>query len=296
MNRNIQKYLDYLTLERRLSPNTVTSYRQDIIRLAKFLDENYETKPSDSTRPQIIAFINNESVKGISSKTVARRISSLRGYFDFLIKNKVIETSPLTDIGLPKLNVTLYDILTQDEVNRLISAVDINSDEGFRDRTIIELLYGTGMRASELVNLKISNLDKSQKIIRVSGKGDKVRIVPFHDDGWNWIEKYINGPRPRLLQNAAFIEKLIVKKPSKPFTRQDLWKMLRKYSQLAGIKKRVYPHILRHSFATHMLENGADLRSLQELLGHENLATTEIYTNLVEKYKRKVFSKFHPRA
>ena len=296
MSNHIRKYLDFLTLERRLSDNSVKAYHQDIKQLQKFLQKNYETPPEESTRPQVIDFLNQERTKGISPKTIARRISSLRGFFDFLLTNKTIETSPISDLTLPKLNLTLYEILTKDEVNDLISAVDTNTDIGIRDRAIIELMYGTGMRASELVGLKITNLDKSQKVIRVTGKGAKTRIVPLHDEGWNWIEKYLHGPRSNLLKNAAFKEKLIVKKPDKPFTRQDLWKMLRKYAFEAGLKKRVYPHILRHSFATHMLENGADLRSIQELLGHENLSSTEIYTNLVEEYKRKVFSQTHPRA
>jgi integrase/recombinase XerD len=261
-----------------------------------FLDEFYDSSIMETTRAQVIDFINHENARGISSRTIARRISAIRGFYKYISINKSRELSPVADIQIPKTDKNLYEVLSRDEVDKLLNAVDIHSDEGIRDKAVLELMYGTGLRATELVKLELSDLNQKEKVVRITGKGGKTRIVPLHQDGWLWLEKYLTQPRARLLQNKTGVKRVFVKTRSKQFTRQDLWKLIRKYAGWAGLKKRVYPHILRHSFATHMLENGADLRVLQELLGHESLATTEIYTNIVEDFKRKVFLDSHPRA
>lgn len=292
----IEKFLDYLALECRLSRNTIDAYRRDLVLLAIFLDEFYDSSIIQTTRAQVIGFISHENARGISSRTIARRISAIRGFFKYVSINNSSELSPVADIQIPKTDKNLYDVLSRDEVDKLLNAVDIHSDEGIRDKAVLELMYGTGLRASELVKLELSDLNQKEKVIRITGKGGKTRIVPLHQDGWLWLEKYLSQPRARLIQNKTGVKRVFVKTRSKQFTRQDLWKLIRKYAGWAGLKKRVYPHILRHSFATHMLENGADLRVLQELLGHESLATTEIYTNIVEDFKRKVFLDSHPRA
>ncbi|MCD6216494.1 site-specific tyrosine recombinase XerD [bacterium] len=292
----IEKFLDYLALECRLSRNTIDSYRRDLALLAMFLDEFYDSSIMETTRAQVIGFINHENARGISSRTIARRISAIRGFYKYISINKSCELSPVANIQIPKTDKNLYEVLSRDEVDKLLNAVDTNSDEGLRDKAVLELMYGTGLRATELVKLELSDLNQKEKVIRITGKGGKTRIVPLHQDGWLWLEKYLTQPRARLLQNKTGVKRVFVKTRSKQFTRQDLWKLIRKYAGWAGLKKRVYPHILRHSFATHMLENGADLRVLQELLGHESLATTEIYTNIVEDFKRKVFLNSHPRA
>lgn len=295
-NLDIETFLDYLALERRLSNNTIDSYRRDLTLLAVYLEEFHDSSIGETSRAQIIGFLNNENRRGISARTIARRISAIRGYFNYVLKNKPNKISPVVDIQVPKMDKNLYEILTRDEVEMLLSAVDTQSDEGIRDRAILELMYGTGMRASELVNLRLSDLNSNERVVRITGKGGKTRIVPLYDDGWLWIEKYLSEARKHLLTRAGMTNSLFVKHKEKALTRQDLWKLINKYSEWAGLKKRVYPHIFRHSFATHMLENGADLRVLQELLGHESLTTTEIYTNIVEDYKRKVFLESHPRA
>jgi integrase/recombinase XerD len=291
----IESFLDYLAWERRLSMNTVNSYRRDLAILNDFADELYGTGLTCISRPQLIAFLNHQRNSGVSPRTIARRMSAFRGFFDYLLSQRLIEVSPLSDIDTPRINPGLYEILTINEVNLLISAPDTTSDEGIRDRMILEVMYGTGLRASEMVNLKLTDLDSKDGIIRITGKGSKTRIVPLHKEGWSWIKKYLSKPRTHLISSGVN-PYLVVKKGKRSFTRQDLWKVLKKYSDWAGLKKNVYPHVLRHSFATHLLEGGADLRVLQELLGHEDLSTTEIYTNIVEERKRQVFSKSHPRA
>jgi integrase/recombinase XerD len=292
----IDNFLDYLALERRLSRNTIDAYRRDLELFKNFLSEMYGIELSDVSRVHIISFMNYERANGTSSRTVSRRMSALRTYYTYLLDIKHLKKSPLENLDSPHLVSKLYDILSRDEVRKILDSPDIANPEELRDKVILELLYGTGIRASELVEMKISNLNIKEKIIRITGKGNKTRIVPLHDEGWRWIQKYLAESRPELIDKNRQVDLLFVKKSGKKFTRQDLWKVLRKYANCAGIDKRVYPHILRHSFATHMLEGGADLRSLQELLGHQSIATTEIYTNIVEEYKRKVFEKTHPRA
>jgi len=292
----IESFLSHLTLERRLSRNTIDAYRKDLERFNGFLDEIYGIDLATASRVSIIAFINSERSKGISARTVSRRMSTLRTFYNYLVNQKIITSTPIDEIDSPRMSSNLYEILSQNEIGKLLSSPDVSDDEGLRDRAILELMYGTGIRASELVDLKLGDLIKEEKVIKVTGKGSKTRFVPLHDEGWKWLETYINQARSRLLAKSIASDKVFVKKTRKLFTRQDLWKILQKYARLAGLTVRVYPHILRHSFATHMLEGGIDLRSLQELLGHESIATTEIYTNIVEEHKKKVFMHSHPRA
>ena len=292
----IESFLSHLTLERRLSRNTIDAYRKDLERFNGFLDEIYGIDLATASRVSIIAFINSERSKGISARTVSRRMSALRTFYNYLVNQKIITSTPIDEIDSPRMSSNLYEILSQNEIGKLLSSPDVSDDEGLRDRAILELMYGTGIRASELIDLKLGDLIKEEKVIKVTGKGSKTRFVPLHDEGWKWLETYINQARSRLLAKSIASDKVFVKKTRKLFTRQDLWKILQKYARLAGLTVRVYPHILRHSFATHMLEGGIDLRSLQELLGHESIATTEIYTNIVEEHKKKVFMHSHPRA
>jgi integrase/recombinase XerD len=295
-NPEIENFLDHLALERRLSRNTTDAYRRDLARFKNFVDEIYGIELGSVSRLHIVAFMNSERACGISPRTVSRRISSLRTFYDFLIDKRMINRSPVDELDSPRIVPGLYEILSREEVNMLLAAPDVSDDEGMRDKAILELMYGTGMRASEVVNLKLRDLIREEKVIRVTGKGSKTRFVPFHDEGWSWLLKYIAESRAKLSRHPASFEIVFVKKSLKLFTRQDLWKVLRKYAEWAGLNDRVYPHMLRHSFATHLLEGGIDLRSLQELLGHESIATTEIYTNIVEEHKKKVFTKTHPRA
>ena len=292
----IDAFLDYLALERRLSGNTLDSYRRDLDRFHFFLNEMYGVELIDVSRIHIVAFMNWERANGISARTISRRMSALRTYYSYLMDMKRIKKSPLENLDSPRLATLLYDILSCDEVKKILDSPDVSDNEGLRVKVILELLYGTGIRASELVDMKISNLLERERVIRITGKGRKTRIIPLHREGWEWLARYMAKSRPILLGGNKQTENVFVKSSGKDFTRQDCWKVLKKYAGWAGITKRVYPHILRHSFATHMLEGGADLRTLQELLGHQSIATTEIYTNIVEEYKRKVFEKTHPRA
>jgi integrase/recombinase XerD len=301
----IESFNNHLEFERQLSQNTVAAYVRDIHRLEEFLSELYGIPLADASRLQIIAFFNSERSIGISSKSISRRMSSTRSFYEFLVREKIISNSPVADIDSPKMPSNLYEILTLNEVEQILKSIDVSSDDGIRDKAILELMYGTGIRASELVDMKLDDIDWKQKVIRITGKGKKTRLVPFHEDGFQHLENYISQARKNILKPPNAISKQVSRQNSsyvflrnsgQPISRQDLWKIIKKSADWAGLKKRVYPHIFRHSFATHMLEGGADLRTLQEILGHESLATTEIYTNILEDYKRKVFTKTHPRA
>lgn len=301
----LESFRNYLEFERQLSQNTVAAYARDLHRFEEFLSEVYGLELVDASRIQIIAFFNSERSMGISAKTISRRMSSVRSFYDFLVSEKTISNSPVADIDSPKIPSNLYEILTLNDVEKILTSIDISSNEGMRDKAILELMYGTGIRASELVEMKLDDIDWKQKVIRITGKGKKTRIVPFHEDGFQHLENYILEARKNILKPQNAISKHVGRQSSsyvflrnsgQPITRQDLWKIIKKSAVWAGLNKRVYPHIFRHSFATHMLEGGADLRTLQEILGHESLATTEIYTNILEDYKHKVFTKTHPRA
>jgi integrase/recombinase XerD len=301
----LESFRNYLEFERQLSQNTVAAYVRDLRRFEDFLSEVYGLPLADASRLQTIAFFNSERSLGISAKTISRRMSSVRSFYDFLVREKIISNSPVADIDSPKIPSNLYEVLTLNDVEKILTSIDISSDEGVRDKAILELMYGTGIRASELVEMKLDDIDWKQKVIRITGKGKKTRIVPFHEDGFQYLENYVSKARKNILKPQNAISKHVGRQSSsyvflrtsgQPITRQDLWKIIKKSADWAGLKKRVYPHIFRHSYATHMLEGGADLRTLQEILGHESLATTEIYTNILEDYKRKVFAKTHPRA
>jgi integrase/recombinase XerD len=296
MNIFLKEYLTILKLEKNLSENTLNSYKNDISSFLRFI-ENYKIDdPSQITRSHLASFFKTLKNAGLVSTSTARYYSSLKGFFLFLLASKYIITNPIEKIPSPKLDKKLPLVLSFPEVDLILSKPDINSKLGLRDKAILETLYACGLRISELIGLKISDLFFKEEIIRVLGKGSKERIVPIGRSAVNWINEYLNTCRP-LLQKKAFSENyLFLNRRGKKFSRMGMWKIVNRYVIEAGIEKPVHPHTFRHSFATHLLEGGADLRAVQEMLGHADISTTQIYTHIDREYIKQVHKQFHPRG
>ena len=285
----INKYLDYLKYERKLSDNTVSSYKEN---LYIFNMEMKEKNITSIDNDDIKKFLKKENEK--SSKTRAHYITVLNNFYAFLIRENIISTNPMETIKQPKLEKKLPDYLTEEEVDKLLD-IDLNDAYDYRNKAMLETLYGTGIRVSELINIKISDIDFSECFIRITGKGSKDRIVPFNDICKDYLEKYINEYRNELLKKKDS-EYVFINSLSGKISRQGFFKILKQICLKKGINKNVSPHLLRHSFATHLLNNGADLRIIQELLGHSDLSTTQIYTEVLNEKLKKDYEESHPRA
>ncbi len=294
-NQSIEEYKSYLKIERGLSLNSIVSYENDILSLKNYILENkIKESPIECTADTINSFIYKSSKKN-SPSSQARKISGLKSFFKFLVFEGYIESSPILNIESPRLGRKLPDILNIEEIFHMISSIDINEKFGRRNKTIIEILYGTGIRVSELINLKISNIFFRENMIRVIGKGDKERFVPLGIQAKQSINDYINNKRNLQKIEESSNDILILSKDGKRLTRHMIFNIIKKISKNSGINKKISPHTFRHSFASHLLKNGADLRSIQLILGHENITTTEIYTHLDSKHLLNVMNKYHPR-
>lgn len=288
-------YLHYLTVERGLSMNTKHSYQQDLVQFFQYLMAEHYTSLQKVDRFTIMAFLGQLEQKGKSRNTVIRMVSTLRKFFEFLQLNKVIKTNPMEQVDSPKKAQHIPAVLTLEEVESLLQVPDTNTPLGMRNRTILEVMYATGLRVSELVNLKLDNLHLDLGLIQTIGKGDKERIIPIGDVAAKWLTRYLNEARP-LLGKQQDSHVIFLNDHGHQLTRQGIWKLIKQWVKQAGITKEVSPHTLRHSFATHILENGADLRIVQELLGHADISTTQIYTHISNKRLTEVYEKAHPRA
>lgn len=286
-DKEIEKYLDYLKYERKLSDNTYNSYEYNLKMLSNYFDKTL-TKELDSEQLKEYFY----GLK-VSAKTKAHYITVFNSYYNFLMRENIISKNPLCGIKMPKLEKKLPNYLTVEETDKLLD-IKLEKPTDYRNKAMLELLYATGMRISELTNLQISQIDFDDDLVRVMGKGKKERIIPLNDIAIKCLKEYINNYRPFLLK-LNISEYVFINNFGNTISRQGFFKILKKLCNKAGIKKEVSPHILRHSFATHLLNNGADLRIIQELLGHENLVTTEIYAHLQNK-KIKDDYENHPRA
>lgn len=292
----VADFLRFCSLERGLSKNTVDSYQLDLNQFIEYLDKEKITDwPED---PLIIdSYLAKQRDEGKKTSTISRGITTLRRFYRYLLRQHILVVDPLIQIDTPKQEKRLPLALSQKEVEQLLAQPDIKTTTGLRDRAIWELLYATGMRVSELINLKEADLHTDLKIIRVLGKGSKERLVPVTDFALNWLDKYLKNVRdPALLKKGVACDFLFLNNRAGQLTRQAVWQSIKKYSKLAKIDKDITPHTLRHTFATHLLENGADLRVVQEILGHSDISTTQIYTNLSQKHIFDVYQKTHPRA
>ena len=296
MKDNLEDYLRYAQVERGLSINTINSYHQDLIEYYDFLQENDEQ--TWEVDPILVnSFFAALRDQNKATSTLSRMLSSLRKFYQWLLRQHIIEKDPLIMIDAPKKEKILPVALSSTEVVDLLNIPDVNKALGLRDRAILETLYATGMRVSELINLEMGNLHTDLKLVKVLGKGSKERLIPISDVAASWINKYDQQVRQKqILKSGKYTDFIFLNSHGKQMTRQAIWQIIKKYCQKAGITKNVTPHTLRHTFATHLLENGADLRVVQEILGHSDISTTQIYTNLTQKHIMEVYNKSHPRT
>lgn len=295
MNEEINDYLHYLTIERGLSLNTRKSYERDLLQYLHYLEDEQITSWQDVDRYVVINYLEKMHDEKKASATVTRMITSLRRFHQFLRQERLTDHDPMQHIDTPKKVQKLPSTLSLTEVERLIETPDTTKNLGIRDRAILEVMYATGMRVSELVGLKLSDLHLSLGLVQTLGKGDKERIIPLGDYAIQWLERYLDEARPLLVANPSETH-VFVNHHGTGLSRQGIWKNLKQLVREAGINKEVTPHTLRHSFATHLLENGADLRTVQELLGHADISTTQIYTHITKKRMTDVYKQHFPRS
>jgi len=297
--RLLHKYVRYLEVERHVSPYTVRNYTRDLRHFLEYLSTNklatLEEVDRHLLRSYVAALVNGELGKTFEKASVARKMSALRSFYRYLIQEKIISVNPLLNISTPKLEKRLPSFLSNEEVTRLIEAPDAATPQGQRDRAMLELFYASGPRVSEMARLDLSNVDLEAREIRVWGKGSKERMVLMGQPAVSALNLYLGEGRKKLLGKSSS-EALFISRYGKRLSERSLQKIISRYAVKAGLDKRVHPHMLRHSFATHLLDGGADLRVVQELLGHANLTSTQIYTHVTQSQARKVYLAAHPRA
>ena len=291
----IKDYQNYLKIERGLSENSISNYSMDLQKLANYLDEqSIEEKPIEIARETVQQFI-YDIAKIINPRTQARIISGLKGFFNYLVFEDYREDNPMDLIETPKIGRKLPDTLSEDEINQLIAAIDLSKPEGERNRAILETLYGCGLRVSELINLKLSDLYFDEDFIKVTGKGNKQRFVPISDINQKYINIYRKEVRVHLAIKKEHEDFVFLNRRGKQLTRAMIFTIIKRLAEEIGLKKNISPHTFRHSFATHLLENGADLRAIQQMLGHESITTAEVYMHVNRTHLTKILKDFHPR-
>ena len=299
----IDAYMDHLRVERRLAGHTLESYGRDLVALAEYAAG--AVRPIEALdRKALEEFVRRQMTGGLSPRSVARRVAAVRGFYRFLVLDRRLERNPADDLQAPRAWPALPKFLSIDDVDRLIAQPDVATPLGLRDRAMIELLYATGLRVSELIAVRAADLHLDEQYMTCVGKGSKERIVPIGEQASDWIQRYARHARPQLIRaERTGVSKprgqrsvLFVNARGGPMSRVGFWKILKQYGIKAGLPRTLSPHVLRHSFATHLLERGADLRAIQLMLGHADLSTTQIYTHVLEARLRAVYDRFHPRA
>lgn len=296
MNEFLKEYLAVLKLEKNLSENTISSYRNDISSLLTYLKQSGVDDLSNVKPDFIRDFFGLLKDVGLSRSSVARYFSSLKGFFKYLHKNNFIEVNPVDKISSPKIDKNLPEVLSFQEVESILNQPDKTTNLGLRDKALLELFYACGLRVTELINLKESDLFFDEDFIRVFGKGSKQRLVPVGRSAVKWVNEYLTNSRPFLIKKVKSSSILFLNNRGTKLSRMGIWKIVEKYGKSAGIAIHVHPHIFRHSFATHLLEAGADLRAVQEMLGHADISTTQIYTHVDRSYIKQIHKDFHPRG
>lgn len=295
MDVEIQQFLDWLVVERGLSNHTITSYSRDLVQFADFAARRGVTNSENIDEKLILGFLSHLKRGRYAAASVARKLSAIRSFLKFLVSERVINNNPLALVTFSRPARRLPKSLDVAEVAKLLSAPDVRTTLGLRDKAMLETLYATGLRVSELIALRTSDINLDRGFVRCIGKGGKERLVPLGEIASHCIALYISGARDRLAGGRC-TEYLFLTSQGRPMSRVMFWKIIKKYARAAGITKGITPHTLRHSFATHLLERGADLRSLQEMLGHASIATTQIYTHVSRDHLREVYRESHPRA
>lgn len=296
MTGRMQLFLEYLTVELGLSANTRQAYERDLRLFCKTLGFKNSDALVNVSREQITGYMTQLKEKGLAAATIARKLAAIKAFYRFMTAEGYMDANPAEVVEAGTKGIKLPRVLSEDEVVRLLNQPDITTAEGFRDRTMLEVLYATGMRVSELINLTLDRVDLNMKYIIAFGKGSKERIVPLGSVAAEFLQQYLEKVRPKLTHAGRNTNIVFLAFGGHELTRQRFWQIIRTYGRKANINKALTPHILRHSFATHLLDNGADLRSVQELLGHSDISTTQIYTHLTNKRLRDIYAKAHPRA
>ena len=292
----MQLFLEYLTVELGLSANTRQAYERDLRLFCKTLGFKNSDALVNVNREQITGYMTQLKEKGLAAATIARKLAAIKAFYRFMTAEGYMDANPAEVVEAGTKGIKLPRVLSEDEVVRLLNQPDITTTEGFRDRTMLEVLYATGMRVSEIINLTLERVDLNMKYIIAFGKGSKERIVPLGSVAAEFLQHYLEKVRPKLTHAGRNTNIVFLAFGGHELTRQRFWQIIRAYGRKANINKALTPHILRHSFATHLLDNGADLRSVQELLGHSDISTTQIYTHLTNKRLRDIYAKAHPRA
>ena len=298
----IERFCDALWLEHGLSQNTLEAYRRDLLGLAAWLgsdgpgsDEQDQVGLEQADRERLLGYLASRQTDGLKARSSARLLSAMRRFYRWLLREQVIATDPSLHIDMPRLPKTLPATLSERQVEALLEAPDSGDDIGLRDRAMLEVLYATGLRVSELIGLELTRVNIRQGLVRVTGKGSKERLVPLGEEALNWIERYLRQARP-LLQGAGADPRLFLTRRGSGMTRQAFWYRIKLYAQIAGISGAPSPHTLRHAFATHLVDHGADLRVVQMLLGHSDLSTTQIYTHVARERLKELHGEHHPRG
>jgi integrase/recombinase XerD len=294
MDQLLTMFIDFLAIERGLAKNTLSAYRSDLKEFFDFIKEK-NIQIEELKKEEILAYIVNLKQKKRANSTISRQLAAIKAFFKFLQQEGIVIINPTSDLEGPKKQKRLPQVLSIDEIEKILEKPKNNNPLGIRDKAMLETLYGAGMRVSELINLDVNSINTDLGYVRCVGKGSKERIIPLGNQAILSLNAYLKGARNKLLKNPKEYA-LFLNKHGRRLTRQGFWKILKNYAQQAGIKKEITPHVLRHSFATHLLENGADLRSVQEMLGHVDVTTTQIYTHLNTNNIINIYKKSHPRA
>ncbi len=294
-NELLDRFINYILTEKGLSKNTAESYNRDLIKFLNFLEKQGRGGLTSVTREDILLFLGTMLKEGNKPRSVSRALVSVRVFFRYLVSEGIIKKNPASLVEGMKVEKGLPKVMTYSDIMKIINVIKPQDPAGYRDLAMIELLYATGIRVSELVNLKLGDVDLNVGYLRVVGKGTKERIVPIGEYARKRVKEYLDLYRPRILRKRIS-EYLFITKFGGKFTRQGFWLMVKKYARLSGVKVNVTPHVFRHSFATHLLERGADLRTLQTMLGHSDISTTQVYTHVSSEQLKKVYKRTHPRA
>jgi integrase/recombinase XerD len=290
----IDRFLDAVWMERGLSPNTLAAYRADLTALERWLEARH-TDIAEAKRADLLSFMASRIEAGARPRSTARQLSSFRRFYRYLVREGAVREDPTAQIDMPKVGRSLPRSLTEEEVEALLAAPSVSDPLGHRDRTMLEVLYATGLRVSELVSLKLNSVNLNQGVLRIVGKGDRERLIPLGEEAVQWLHQFLEGPRVEILLERQ-TDYLFPTRRGDRMTRQAFWHIVKRHARNAGVQKELSPHTLRHAFATHLLNHGADLRVVQMLLGHSDLSTTQIYTHVARERLKDVHGEHHPRG
>ncbi|OLN23289.1 site-specific tyrosine recombinase XerD [Domibacillus antri] len=296
MKEHMDDFLHFLIVEKGLADNTISAYRRDLRHYINYLEKVEQVTLPEIKRVHILHFLEQLKEQGKSAKTIARQISTIRSFHHFLIQDRVTDHDPTNHVETPKSGRTLPKVLSMEETEALLASPEETTPLGMRDKAMMELMYASGLRVSELTSLNKEDVHLTMGFVRCTGKGEKERIIPAGRHALEAIERYLQNGRPQLVSQKHRDDALFLNHYGKRLTRQGFWKIIKALAKKATIEKEITPHTLRHSFATHLLENGADLRAVQEMLGHADISTTQIYTHVTKTRLKDVYSQFHPRA